>query len=138
MTTKISSPRVSSHPAPVPAEAAPFVSPPPGSAQQGASRPGKDQPRPVFERAIVQRALFDAVLKLDPRHQLKNPVMFVVEVASAFTLVLFFVALGGGLPERPGFILAISVWLWFTVSFANFAEAMAEQWGGYGAGEVAA
>jgi K+-transporting ATPase ATPase B chain len=87
---------------------------------------GRGKARPLFERAIVRRALGDAVRKLDPRHQLRNPVMFVVEVGSAFTLCLFVAALVGALPERPGFILAVSLWLWFTVLFANFAEAMAE------------
>jgi potassium-transporting ATPase ATP-binding subunit len=87
---------------------------------------GRGKRRPLFERAIVRRALVESVRKLHPRHQLRNPVMFVVEVGSAFTLALFFVALAGGLPESPGFILAVSVWLWFTVLFANFAEAMAE------------
>jgi K+-transporting ATPase ATPase B chain len=87
---------------------------------------GKGRARPLFERAIVRRALIESFRKLSPRHQLRNPVMFVVEVGSAFTLVLFFAALAGGLPESPGFILAVSLWLWFTVLFANFAEAMAE------------
>ncbi|HTV22794.1 MAG TPA: hypothetical protein VMG12_29090, partial [Polyangiaceae bacterium] len=87
---------------------------------------GKAKVRPLFEGAIVRRALADAVRKLDPRHQLKNPVMFVVEVGSAFTLGLFVAALVGALPESPSFVLAISLWLWFTVLFANFAEAMAE------------
>ena len=82
--------------------------------------------RPLFQRELVRRAARDAVLKLDPRHQKRNPVMFVVEVGSALTLLLFFAALFGALPESPGFILAISAWLWFTVLFANFAEAMAE------------
>src|SRR5262249_39417515 len=87
---------------------------------------GKGKVRPLFERAIVQRAVVECFRKLDPRHQLRNPVMFVVLVGSAFTLPLMFVALAGGLPESPGFILTISLWLWFTVLFANFAEAMAE------------
>jgi len=124
MSTVASSPRESERPAvvagPGPDRAAlsDVVAPAPARASS--------QARPLFERAIVRRALADAVLKLHPRHQLRNPVMFVVEVGSAFTLALFFVALAGGLPESPAFILAISVWLWFTVLFANFAEAMAE------------
>ncbi|MCC6528342.1 MAG: potassium-transporting ATPase subunit KdpB [Polyangiaceae bacterium] len=85
------------------------------------------QKRPLFEGAIVRRALFDAVKKLDPRHMIRNPVMFVVEVGSAFTTGLFVHALATGTgEEQPGFILAVSLWLWFTVVFANFAEAMAE------------
>ena len=83
--------------------------------------------RPLFDGPIVRRAAVDAFIKLDPRRMIKNPVMFVVEVGSAFTLFLFFHALATGAGDgRPGFVLAISVWLWFTVLFANFAEAMAE------------
>ena len=82
--------------------------------------------RPLFDGAIVRRAIVDAFKKLDPRHQVRNPVMFVVEVGSAFTTALYVqAALGQG--EAPArFILAITLWLWFTVLFANFAEAMAE------------
>jgi K+-transporting ATPase ATPase B chain len=81
----------------------------------------------LFERAIVMRASLDAVRKLDPRRMIRNPVMFVVMVGSAFTTVLFIHAAVTGRGEAaPGFILAISLWLWFTVLFANFAEAMAE------------
>jgi K+-transporting ATPase ATPase B chain len=82
--------------------------------------------RQLFEGPIVKRAIIDSFIKLDPRHQVKNPVMFVVEVGSLFTTVLFFQALGGHGEAAPGFILAVSLWLWFTVLFANFAEAMAE------------
>jgi K+-transporting ATPase ATPase B chain len=83
--------------------------------------------RPLFDGPIVRRAAIDAFIKLDPRRMIKNPVMFVVEVGSAFTLFLFFHALATGAGDgRPGFVLAISIWLWFTVLFANFAEAMAE------------
>jgi potassium-transporting ATPase ATP-binding subunit len=83
--------------------------------------------RPLFERAIVARAAVDALRKLNPRRMIRNPVMFVVMVGSAFTTVLFIHALVTGKGEAaPGFILAISLWLWFTVIFANFAEAMAE------------
>ena len=86
----------------------------------------KAGPRKLFEGAIVQRAVVDAFRKLDPRHQFKNPVMFVVEVGSALTSVLFVQALVGKGEAPAGFILAVSLWLWFTVLFANFAEAMAE------------
>jgi K+-transporting ATPase ATPase B chain len=82
--------------------------------------------RPLFDVAIVRRAVLDSFRKLDPRHQARNPVMFVVMVGSAFTTGLFLQALGGHGEARPLFILAISLWLWFTVLFANFAEAMAE------------
>jgi K+-transporting ATPase ATPase B chain len=83
--------------------------------------------RPLFEPAIVKRAVVDSFKKLDPRHMIRNPVMFVVEVGSAFTTLLFVHALVTGAGDAPwGFVLAISLWLWFTVLFANFAEAMAE------------
>jgi K+-transporting ATPase ATPase B chain len=82
---------------------------------------------PLFERSIVRRALWESFSKLDPRRMIRNPVMFVVEVGSAFTSVLCLHALFSGRGEAPaGFIMGISAWLWLTVLFANFAEAMAE------------
>jgi K+-transporting ATPase ATPase B chain len=87
----------------------------------------KTQARPLFEGPIVRRAIADSFAKLDPRRMVKNPVMFVVEVGSAFTTLLWLHAVITGQGEAPqGFILAVSLWLWFTVLFANFAEAMAE------------
>jgi potassium-transporting ATPase ATP-binding subunit len=85
-----------------------------------------NKPRKLFEGPIVRRAIIESFKKLDPRHQLRNPVMFVVEVGSAFTTVLFLQALVGKGEAPRGFILAVALWLWFTVLFANFAEAMAE------------
>jgi K+-transporting ATPase ATPase B chain len=82
--------------------------------------------RPLFDAAIVRRAVIDSFRKLDPRHMVRNPVMFVVEAVSLLTTALFFQALGGNGEAAPGFILAVSLWLWFTVLFANLAEAMAE------------
>src|SRR5215218_4270633 len=82
--------------------------------------------RPLFDPPIVRRAIGDSFKKLDPRHQVKNPVMFVVEVGSVLTTALWIQALVGQGEAPAGFILAISLWLWFTVVFANFAEAMAE------------
>lgn len=82
--------------------------------------------RPLFDPAIVRDAIIASVTKLDPRHQVRNPVMFVVSIGSVLTTVLFFQALVGGGEAPAGFILAVSLWLWFTVLFANFAEAMAE------------
>src|SRR5262245_22806504 len=82
--------------------------------------------RPLFDPPIVRRAIVDSFRKLDPRHQVKNPVMFVVEVGSVLTTALWIQALLGQGEAPAGFILAISLWLWFTVVFANFAEAMAE------------
>lgn len=73
----------------------------------------------LFEAALVRPALADALRKLDPRVQWRNPVMFVVYVGSAFTT-----ALAAAQPD--GFTIGVAVWLWFTVLFANFAEAMAE------------
>ncbi|KJK21690.1 potassium-transporting ATPase subunit B [Burkholderiaceae bacterium 16] len=83
----------------------------------------------MFAPELVKPALLDSVKKLSPRDQLRNPVMFVVYAGSILTTILFFRALfapatAGG--ESAGFILAVSVWLWFTVLFANFAEALAE------------
>ena len=84
------------------------------------------QARPLFEASIVRRAVLDSFRKLSPLHQLRNPVMFTVWICSAFTTGLWVQALTGHGCGRPGFILAISLWLWFTLLFANFAEAMAE------------
>lgn len=82
--------------------------------------------RPLFDLPIARRAAIDSLRKLDPRHQIRNPVMFVVEVGSVLTTLLFLQALVGEGEAPAGFILAVSAWLWFTVLFANFAEAMAE------------
>src|SRR3989440_10540688 len=82
--------------------------------------------RSLFDPSIMRRAIVDSFTKLDPRHQVRNPVMFVVEVGSVLTSALFLQALVGHGEAPAGFILAISLWLWFTVVFANFAEAMAE------------
>ncbi len=76
--------------------------------------------------ALYGRAIQDAVLKLDPRFMVHNPVMFVVEVGSILTTFLYLQALAGHGEAPAGFIGAISLWLWFTVLFANFAEALAE------------
>ncbi len=82
--------------------------------------------RPLFEPKIARRAAIEAFLKLDPRVQVRNPVMFVVVVTAALTTVLGIQALGGHGEAPASFILSVSIWLWFTVLFANFAEAMAE------------
>jgi K+-transporting ATPase ATPase B chain len=82
--------------------------------------------RPLLDGPIVRRAVVDAIRKLDPRVQVRNPVMFVVLVGSVLTTVLWIQALLGQGEAPPAFIFWISVWLWFTVLFANFAEAMAE------------
>ncbi len=80
----------------------------------------------LFEPTILGPAVIESFMKLDPRHQIKNPVMFVVLVGSVLTTGLFVQALGGHGEASAGFILAISLWLWFTIVFANFAESMAE------------
>lgn len=82
--------------------------------------------RPLFDPPIVRRALVDAFKKLSVRRQVRNPVMFTVFVGSILTTGLGIHALFAGGQESPGFIFSISAWLWFTVLFANFAEAMAE------------
>jgi K+-transporting ATPase ATPase B chain len=81
----------------------------------------------IFDPAITRRAIVDAVRKLDPRVQLRNPVMFVVLVGASVTSVEFVRSLfDSALRADRGFTLQVSIWLWFTVLFANFAEAMAE------------
>ncbi len=87
---------------------------------------GKPKARPLFDAPIVKGAIASAVRKLDPRHQVKNPVMFVVGVGSVFTTILGVHAAVVHGEEPSGFILGVAAWLWFTVLFANFAEAMAE------------
>jgi K+-transporting ATPase ATPase B chain len=86
----------------------------------------KAKARPLFDPPIVRKAMVESFRKLDPRHQVRNPVMFVVEVGSVLTTGLFIQALFGKGEAPAGFIFAISAWLWFTAVFANFAEAMAE------------
>jgi K+-transporting ATPase ATPase B chain len=70
--------------------------------------------------------VIDSFLKLNPRRQIRNPVMFTVFVGSILTTCLGVYALRGGGQESPAFIFGVSAWMWFTVLFANFAEAMAE------------
>jgi K+-transporting ATPase ATPase B chain len=81
--------------------------------------------RPLFDRAIVARAVGDSFKKLDPRWQARNPVMFVVEVGATATTVFLARDLAHH-SATAGFDFAIAAWLWFTVVFANFAEAVAE------------
>ena len=104
---------------------------PPTSAQQppsssGSLLPGKlSRSRPLFDPEIVRRATGDSFAKLNPRTLMKNPVIFVVEVGAALVTVFLIRDLFTGAPGR-GFEFQIALWLWFTVLFANFAEAMAE------------
>jgi K+-transporting ATPase ATPase B chain len=76
--------------------------------------------------AMYRRAIVESWRKLDPRHMVRNPVMFVVEVGSLLTAALWVQALAGRGEAPVWFIGAVSLWLWFTVLFANFAEAIAE------------
>ena len=78
------------------------------------------------DKRIMTRALKDSLIKLDPREQIKNPVMFMVYVSAILTLVMFVFSLAGIRDAKPWFILAVSVILWFTDLFGNFAEAIAE------------
>jgi K+-transporting ATPase ATPase B chain len=80
----------------------------------------------VFQRELYQRAILDSFIKLNPRGMVRNPVMFVVEVGSLLTTGLWIQALFGQGEAPTGFIGAVALWLWFTVLFANFSEAVAE------------
>ena len=80
----------------------------------------------LSDKKMVKRAIKDSFVKLNPKIQKENPVMFIVYIASIITTILYFVALLGIKDNSPSFILGITVLLWFTVLFANFAEAIAE------------
>ena len=82
--------------------------------------------RSLFDVAIVKQAIVDSFRKLTVKRQVRNPVMFVVYVGSILTTLLWVEAVVGKGEAPPWFIFSVSVWLWFTVLFANFAEAMAE------------
>ncbi|ANM78060.1 MULTISPECIES: potassium-transporting ATPase subunit KdpB [Serratia] len=82
--------------------------------------------RALFEPALVRTALIDAVKKLDPRVQWRNPVMFVVYIGSLLTTAIWLAMLTGQTDGAAAFTGSVSLWLWFTVLFANFAEALAE------------
>src|ERR1700692_1468158 len=84
----------------------------------------------LFRRDIVVRALIDSLLKLDPRVQIRNPVMFVVEIGAVITTITWFIQLGGGQAlgghDPAWYTFTIAIWLWLTVVFANMAGACAE------------
>src|ERR1041384_5466259 len=84
------------------------------------------QKRALFDPSIVRRAIGDAFLKLNPRQVAKNPVMFVVEISSILTTLLIIRDVARGDTGHLLFTVQVTLWLWFTVLFANFAEAMAE------------
>src|SRR5882724_2247365 len=88
----------------------------------------KTKSQAIWNWPIVQRAILDSFKKLNPRAMMKNPVMFVVEVGSVLTSLQLVRGLIRPVPGVTdiGFELQITVWLWFTLLFANFAEAMAE------------
>src|SRR5215831_13693311 len=96
-----------------------------------APRPPKSRRRPpgarkLVDPAITRQTIKDSFGKLNPRTMIRNPVMFVVEVGSVLTTVLFFRDIGSATANANVFAGLVSLWLWFTVLFANFAEAMAE------------
>jgi K+-transporting ATPase ATPase B chain len=84
------------------------------------------QIQPIWDLKIIRHAIRDAFYKLTPQNQLRNPIMFAVYVSSLMTTYLYIHALFGIEDAPKNFILAITLWLWFTLIFANFAEAMAE------------
>ena len=84
------------------------------------------QPISIFDPRIMRPALLDALRKLDPRTLWRNPVMFAVEIASLVTLATFALSLAGANRESAWFTGLVSLWLWLTVIFATFAEALAE------------
>src|ERR1700745_4395615 len=80
----------------------------------------------MFSRALVLVAIRDSFPKLDPREQVRNPVMFIVELGSVITTAIFFLELVRGQYGELWFSGTLAIWLWLTVLFANFAEAIAE------------
>jgi K+-transporting ATPase ATPase B chain len=91
----------------------------------------ENQPRSLFAPEIVRPALWESVKKLDPRVQVHNPVMFVVEIGAVITTVAWLIQVFGGTPlgggdEPAWFTFTVAIWLWMTVVFANLAEAFAE------------
>ncbi|HLY48615.1 MAG TPA: potassium-transporting ATPase subunit KdpB [Solirubrobacteraceae bacterium] len=99
--------------------------------ERAASRASERRAISLFQPDIVRRALIDSLVKLDPRVQIRNPVMFVVEVGAMITTVTWLIQVFGGGPlggghEPAWYTFVISVWLWLTVVFANMAEAFAE------------
>jgi potassium-transporting ATPase ATP-binding subunit len=107
------------------------ITPEPTPVPTPTDRPPKVRRRPpgarsLFDAAIVKRAVLDSFVKLDPRTLAKNPVMFVVEVGAVLTTILFIRDFGDATGPQNLFAGLVVLFLWFTVLFANFAEAMAE------------
>jgi potassium-transporting ATPase ATP-binding subunit len=91
----------------------------------------RQEPRSLLDPAILRAAIWPSFAKLDPRVQIRNPVMFVVEIGAVITTVAWLIQAFGGRPPGGGdepwwFTFTVAVWLWLTVLFANFAEALAE------------
>jgi K+-transporting ATPase ATPase B chain len=91
----------------------------------------ENRPRSLFDRELFVPALIDSLKKLDPRVQLRNPVMLVVEIGAVITTVAWLIQVFGGTPLGGGnqaawFTFSVAIWLWLTVVFANIAEALAE------------
>jgi len=107
---------------PAPSASAPEAA----SAHEAAIQRRKEKQLHLFDPALLTPALVASFTKLNPRTQLANPVMFVVYIGSIVTTLLWLQSLGGQGEAPPWFILSTSIWLWFTVLFANFAEALAE------------
>jgi K+-transporting ATPase ATPase B chain len=103
------------------------ANPAPSPAPSGQDR----KPRSLFDSDIVRPALVESLRKLDPRVQVRNPVMFVVEIGAVITTVAWLIQVFGGKPlggghEPAWFSFTVTIWLWLTVVFANLAEALAE------------
>src|SRR6185295_18271455 len=96
----------------------------------GTSMSDRPQQRSLFSADILRPAVIDSCRKLDPRRMVCNPVMFVVEIGALITTVIWVVQVFGG--SAPGgndpawYTVTVAVWLWLTVLFGNFAEAIAE------------
>jgi len=88
----------------------------------------------MMSGSVLWEAIRSSFVKLDPRTQIRNPVMFAVYLGSLLTTLLWFKSLSGDMAESSSFILGVTIWLWFTVLFANFAEAIAE---GHGKAQAA-
>ena len=82
--------------------------------------------RSVWDRKIVGRAVLDAFIKLDPRYMVGKPVMFIVEIGSVWVTILFFTTVGSSTAAQNVFDVLVILFLWFTVLFGTFADAIAE------------
>ncbi|MCU1389288.1 MAG: kdpB, partial [Ilumatobacteraceae bacterium] len=105
------------------------ASPEPGAPQPDEQRPPKVRTKEsasIFDPAILKTASWDSVKKLNPKTMVRNPVMFIVEVGSVLTTLLFIRDYGSSSGQQNAFAGLVAAFLWFTVLFANFAEAMAE------------